>query len=99
MKVRESVSIKSVRGLSVMWGGDGEWPFFVKAPDFSRKDAMACMPSLVPRRSGRYSVCDAWRRIVRYSSKVGHDWMICLLRTPSEPGVRVRKELYKPERS
>ena len=65
MKVWESVSIKSVRGLSVMWGGDGvggEWPFFVKAPDFSRKDAMACMPSLVPRRSGRYSVCDAWRR-------------------------------------
>jgi len=51
VKVRESVSIKSVRGLSVMWGGDGEWPFFVKAPDFSRKDAMACMPSLVPRRS------------------------------------------------
>ena len=71
MKVWESVSIKSVRGLSVMWGGDGvggEWPFFVKAPDFSRKDAMACMPSLVPRRSGRYSVCDAWCRIVRYSS-------------------------------
>ena len=55
----------------MMWGGDGvggEWPFFVKAPNFSRKDAMAYMPSLVPRRSGRYSVCDAWHRIVRYSS-------------------------------
>jgi len=54
-----------------MWGGDGvggEWPFFVKAPNFSRKDAMAYMPSLVPRRSGRYSVCDAWHRIVWYSS-------------------------------
>ena len=49
MKVWESVSIKSVRGRSVQWGGDwvgGEWPFFVKASDFSRKDAMACMPSL-----------------------------------------------------
>jgi len=71
VKVWESVFIKSVRGLSVMWGGDGvrgEWPFFVKAPDFSRKNAMAYMPSLVPRRSGRYSVCDAWRRIVQYSS-------------------------------
>ena len=71
MKVWESVSIKLVRGLSVMWGGNGvgeEWPFFVKAPDFSRKDAIACMPSLVPRRSGRYSVCDAWHRIVQCSS-------------------------------
>jgi len=60
-----------VRGLSVMWGNDGvggEWSFFVKAPDFSRKDTMACMLSLVPRRSGRYSVCDAWCRIVLYSS-------------------------------
>jgi len=49
-----------MRGLSVMWGGDrvrGEWSFFVKAPDFSRKDAMACMLSLVSRRLGRYSVC------------------------------------------
>ena len=65
------VALTSVRGLSVMWDGDGvreEWLFFVKAPDFSRKDAVACMPSLVPRRSGRYSVCDAWHRIVRYSS-------------------------------
>ena len=55
----------------MMWDGDGVregWLFFVKAPDFSRKDAMACMPSLVPKRSGRYSVCDAWHRIVRYSS-------------------------------
>lgn len=26
--------------------------------DFSRKDAMAFMPSLVPRRSGRYSIYD-----------------------------------------
>ena len=54
-----------------MWGNDGvggEWSFFVKAPDFSRKDTIACMPSLVPRRSGRYSVCDAWCRIVLYSS-------------------------------
>jgi len=60
VKVWEFVSIKSMRGLSVMWGGDrvrGEWSFFVKAPDFSRKDAMACMLSLVSRRLGRYSVC------------------------------------------
>ena len=60
--------MKFVRGLSTMWGGvgvGGERPFFVKAPDFSRKDAMACMPSLVPRRSGRYSVCDAWCKMVR----------------------------------
>jgi len=29
--------MKSVRGLSVMWGVDcdgGDWPFFVKAPTF-----------------------------------------------------------------
>jgi len=33
-----------VRGLSVMWGVDsdgGDWPFFVKAPEFSRKDVIA----------------------------------------------------------
>ena len=45
-----------------------EWLFFVKVLDFSRKDAMAYIPSLVLRRSGRYSVCDAWHRIVQYSS-------------------------------
>ena len=46
--------MKSVRGLSVMWGVDsdgGDWPFFVKAPEFSRKDVIASIPSLVPRRS------------------------------------------------
>jgi len=41
--------MKSVRGLSAMWGGvgvGGERPFFVKTPDFSRKDAIAlvCPP-------------------------------------------------------
>jgi len=47
--------MKSVRDLSAMWGGvgvGGEQPFFVKALDFLRKDAMACMPSWVPRKSG-----------------------------------------------
>lgn len=29
---------------------------------FSRKDVMACIPPLVPRRSDRYSVCDAWSK-------------------------------------
>jgi len=60
--------MKSVRGLSVMWGvdSDGEdWPFFVKAPEFLRKDVIASIPSLVLRRSGRYSVCDTLRRAVR----------------------------------
>ena len=60
--------MKSVRGLSVMWGVDsdgGDWPFFVKAPEFSRKDVIASIPSLVPRRSGRYSICDTLRRAVR----------------------------------
>ena len=35
-----------------MWGVDsdgGDWPFFVKAPEFSRKDVIASIPSLVPR--------------------------------------------------
>ena len=34
--------MKSVRGLSVMWGVDsdgGDWLFFVKAPEFSRTGA------------------------------------------------------------
>jgi len=60
--------MKSVRGLSVMWGDNDvreEWPFFVKALGFSRKDAMAHMLSLVP---GRYSVGDACRKVVRYLS-------------------------------
>ena len=42
--------MKSARGLSVMWGVDsdgGDWPFFVKAPEFSRKDVIASIPSLV----------------------------------------------------
>ena len=30
--------------------------------DFSRKDVMACIPLLVPRRSDKYSVCDAWSK-------------------------------------
>jgi len=63
--------MKAVRGLSVMWGDNDvreEWPFFVKALDFSRKDAMAHMLSLVPGRSGRYSVGDACRKVVRYLS-------------------------------
>jgi len=71
VKVWEFVSIKSVRGLSVIWDSnrvEEEWLFFVKVLDFSRKDAMAYIPSLVLRRSGRYSVCDAWHRIVQYSS-------------------------------
>jgi len=60
--------MKSVRGLSVMWGVDrvgGDWPFFVNAPELSRKDIKAFMPSLVPRRSSRYSVCDTLRRVLR----------------------------------
>jgi len=44
--------MKPVRGLSVMWGGVGvgEQQFFVKAPDFSRKGAMDCVPSLWCRK-------------------------------------------------
>ena len=63
-----SVSMKSVRGLSVMWGVNcvgREWPFFVKTPEFSRKNVIAFMPSLVPRRPGRYSICDTLRKAVR----------------------------------
>ena len=60
--------MKSVRGLFVMWGVDsdgGDWPFFVKAPEFLRKDVIASIPSLVPRRLGRYSVCDTLHRVVQ----------------------------------
>jgi len=57
--------MKSVRGLSVMWGVDcvgREWSFFVKAPGFPRKDVVTFMPSLV---SGRYSVCNTLRKAVQ----------------------------------
>jgi len=49
-----------------MWDNDvgQEWPFFVKALNFSREDAMTCMLSLVPGRSGRYDVGDACRKVV-----------------------------------
>jgi len=59
--------MKSMRDLSVIWGvnSDGEdWLFFVKALEFSRKDVIASMLSLVPRRSGRYSVCNTLHRTV-----------------------------------
>jgi len=58
-----------------MWGVDrvgGDWPFFVKAPELSRKDIKAFMPSLVPRRSGqvgtvfvilRVGYCDVFHRL------------------------------------
>jgi len=51
--------MKSVRGLSIMWDIDSNregWPFFVKTPEFSRKDVIAFILSLVPRRSGRHSI-------------------------------------------
>jgi len=35
------------------------------------------MPSLVPKGSGRYSVCDTLRRAVRCLSWIGQDWITC----------------------
>ena len=43
----------------------GGWPFFVKAPEFSRKDIIAFILSLVPRKSGRHSICDTLHRAVQ----------------------------------
>jgi len=45
--------------------------FFVKAPEFLRKDVIASILSLVPRRSGRYSICDTLYRAVSQTS-FGH---------------------------
>ena len=63
--------MKSIRGLSVMWGMNsdrGDWLFFVKALEFLRKNVIASILSLVPRRSERYSVCDTLYRAVQYFS-------------------------------
>jgi len=43
----------------------GGWPFFVKVLEFSRKDVIAFILSLVPRRSGRHSICDTLHRAVQ----------------------------------
>ena len=59
--------MKSVRGLSIIWDIDsnrGGWPFFVKALEFLRKNVIAFILSLVPRRSGRHSICDTLHRAV-----------------------------------
>ena len=58
-----------------MWGVDsdgGDWPFFVKAPEFSRKDVIVSIPSLVPRRSGRYSICDCHKLHSAISPSILH---------------------------
>jgi len=60
VKVWESVSIKSVRDLSVMWGGDGvggEWPARVDEHVNCSFEAPMVINILIPSRSA-CATCD-----------------------------------------